>query len=221
MQQKIKDIEIAATLIQVDSDILSQSISLYYLLLQNSKIQILEDKLLREKILIYYYNNLSAGHYSVAKSHYIVSRSFFQKVRHANIAEHIQRCDRCLQHKSKYYRPYRELQSLEILGLDKLFNYQLIDFVTRLLVAQTQQGEVVDAMLVLVKRLSKQAIYVAVLSNINVEGLANVVERELITNYSTLVSIVTNRSTLFISKFQSALYRQQNTRRRLSTAQHP
>ncbi len=39
------------------------------------------------------------------------------------------------------------------------------------------------------------------LGNINVEGLANVIERELITNYSTLVSIVSNRRTLFISKF--------------------
>ncbi len=221
MQQKIKDVKRTTTVSQVDSDTLSWSISLYYLLLQNSKIQVLEDKLLRKRILIYYYNNPSAGHYSVAKSHYIVSRSFFQKARYANIAEHIQRCDGCLQHKSKHYRPYRELQSLKILGLDKLFNYQLIDFVTRLLVAQTQQGEVVDAVLVLVERLSKQAIYVAVLGNINVEGLANVVERELITNYSTLVSIVTNRSTLFTSKFQSALYRRQNIRRRLSTAQHP
>ncbi len=39
------------------------------------------------------------------------------------------------------------------------------------------------------------------LGNINIEGLANVAERELITNYSTLVLIVSNRRTLFISKF--------------------
>ncbi len=39
------------------------------------------------------------------------------------------------------------------------------------------------------------------LGNINAEGLANVVERELITNYSTLVLIVSNRRTLFTNKF--------------------
>ncbi len=38
------------------------------------------------------------------------------------------------------------------------------------------------------------------LGNINAEGLANVIERELITNYSTLVSIVSNRRTLLRAK---------------------
>ena len=76
-----------------------------------------------------------------------------------------------------------------------------MDFVIGLPPARTRSGEVVDAILVIVDRLSKLARYIAVQSDIDAPQLADVVEHELLTRFGVPLSIVSDRGSLFTSKY--------------------
>jgi hypothetical protein len=96
-----------------------------------------------------------------------------------------------------------------------------MDFVVGLPPAKIRRGEVVDAVLVIVDRLSKLAIYAPCKGNIDASGLADLIEDVLLTKYGVPESIVSDRGSLFTSKFWTALMRRWPSRRRLSTAFHP
>ena len=70
-----------------------------------------------------------------------------------------------------------------------------------MLLAKTRRSEVVDAILVIVDKLSKLTYYVLVKGNIDGLGLADVVKEVLLTQYSVLDSIVSDRESIFTSKF--------------------
>ena len=93
------------------------------------------------------------------------------------------------------------MQSLEILAASEVLKHFSIDFVIGLPPAQNRYSEVVDAILVIVDRLSKLTLYLDVPKTINTRLLADVVKQSLLTKYGVPKSIVTDRGTLFTSNF--------------------
>ena len=73
----------------------------------------------------------------------------------------------------------------------------------------------------MVDRLSKLSYYRAVRSDIDAKGLADLVEELILTRYGVPKSFVTDRGSLFTSKFWAALLRRWPSQRRLSTAFYP
>ena len=96
-----------------------------------------------------------------------------------------------------------------------------MDFVTDLSLSANWKGNNYDSILVIVDRLTKMMHYKPVKVTIDTSRLAKVIIDLVVWHHSPPDSIVTNRSSVFISKFWSSLCYFLGVKQRLSTAFHP
>ena len=95
-----------------------------------------------------------------------------------------------------------------------------MDFVTGLPILIEWKGDNYNSILVIVDRLIKIVHYKPVKVTIGAPGLAEVIINVVVRHYGLSDSIVTNRGSLFTSKFWSLLCYLLGIKRRLSTAFH-
>ena len=96
-----------------------------------------------------------------------------------------------------------------------------MDFVTGLSVSTNWKGENYDPILVIVNCLTKMVHYKSVKVTIDAPGLAKVILDVMLRHYGLLDSIMTDKGSLFTSKFWSSLCYLLGIKRRLSNAFHP
>ena len=96
-----------------------------------------------------------------------------------------------------------------------------MDFVTGLPLSSDWKGDSYDSILVIVDQLTKMVHYEPVKVTINAPGLAEVIIDVVVWHHGLLDSIVTNKSSVFTSKFWSSLCYFLGIKQRLSTAFHP
>ena len=96
-----------------------------------------------------------------------------------------------------------------------------MDFVTSLPISKDWKGDSYDSILIIVNRLTKMVHYKPVKVTINAPGLAEVIIDVVVRHHGLPDSIVTDRGSLFTSKFWSSLCYFLGIKRRLSTAFHP
>ena len=96
-----------------------------------------------------------------------------------------------------------------------------MDFVTGLLISTNWKGNSYDSILVIVDRLTKMVHYEPVEVTINTPGLPEIILDVVVRYHDLPNSIVSDRGSLFTSKFWSSLCYFLGIKRRLSTAFHP
>ena len=96
-----------------------------------------------------------------------------------------------------------------------------MDFVTGLPISTDWKGDSYDSILVIVDWLTKMVHYEPVKVTIDAPGLAEVIIDVVVRHHGLPDSIVTDRGSLFTSKFWSSLCYFLGIKRRLSTAFHP
>ena len=96
-----------------------------------------------------------------------------------------------------------------------------IDFMTGLPVSTDWKGESYDSILVIVDRLTKMIHYEPVKITIDAPGLAKVIIDVVVRHHGLPNSIITDRGSLFTSKFWFSLCYFLGIKRRLSMAFHP
>ena len=96
-----------------------------------------------------------------------------------------------------------------------------MDFVTRLPVSTDWKGESYDFILVIVDWLTKMVYYEPVKVTIDAPGLAEVIFNVVVRYHDLPDSIVSDRGSLFTSKFWSSLCYFLGIKQRLSTAFYP
>ncbi len=96
-----------------------------------------------------------------------------------------------------------------------------MDFVTGLPIFADWKGDSYDSILVIVDQLTKMVYYVPVKVTIVAPGLAEVIIDVVVRHHGVPESIVTDRGSLFISKFWSLLCYFLGIKRKLSRAFHP
>ncbi len=96
-----------------------------------------------------------------------------------------------------------------------------MDFVTGLPISADRKGDSYDSILVIIDRLTKMVHYIPVKVTIDAPGLAKVIIDVVVRHHGVSDSIVTDRGSLFTSKFWSSLYYFWRIKRKLSTAFHP
>ena len=96
-----------------------------------------------------------------------------------------------------------------------------MDFVTGLPILTDWKGDSYDSILVIVNRLTKMVHYKPVKVTINAPGLAEVIIDVVVRHHGLPDSIVTDRGSLFTSKFWSSLCYFLGIKRRLFTVFHP
>ena len=96
-----------------------------------------------------------------------------------------------------------------------------MDFVTGLPISIDWKGDNYNSILVIVDRLTKMVHYKPVKITFDTPGLAEVIIDVVVRQHGLPDSIVTNRGSLFTSKFWSSLCYFFAIKQKLSTAFHP
>ena len=109
----------------------------------------------------------------------------------------------CLALKAVWYKPYGDLQSLPV--PTHRWKDLSMDFVTELPILANWKGDSYDSILVIVNRLTKMVHHKPVKIIINASSLAKVILNVVVWHYGIPDSIVTDRGSLFISKFWLSL----------------
>lgn len=120
--------------------------------------------------------------------------------------------------KAQRNQPYGSLQSLPV-PTHKWRDLSM-DFVTRLPKSKDWRGVEYDSILVIVDRFTKMVHYESVLTTLDAEKLAEVLIEAVIKYHGSPDSIVTDRGSLFTSKFWASLCYCLNVKHWLSTAFH-
>ena len=92
-----------------------------------------------------------------------------------------------------------------------------MDFITKL--PKTARG--VDAIWVIVDRLTKSAHFLAISESSSAEKLAEIYVREVVSRHGVPISIVSDRDVRFTSRFWKKFHEELGTRLHFSTAYHP
>jgi transposase InsO family protein len=173
---------------------------------------------LRQKLLKTYHDDPLAGHFGRTRTTELLKRKFHWVNLQKDVAQYVKECAVCQGAATPRHRPYGELQSLPI--PHRPFSDLAMDFITHL--PQTiYRDNTVDAILVIVDRFSKYAVFLPVSSTIDAVQLAELFHQEIELRFGPPNSIVSDRGSVFTSKFWSKLCYQSHVKLRFSTAFHP
>lgn len=160
-----------------------------------------------------------AGHYGPKRTMELICWTFNWPGCSKEIKKWCGTCLPCQPNKPVRHKPYGELVSLPIPV--RIWGDITMDFVTDLPPSVGYTGGTYDAIWVVVDRLSKMAHYVPVCKTIDAPDLAGLFIQEVVRLHGLPDSIVSDRGTVFTSKFWSSFCFYLNVRRKLSTAFHP
>ena len=121
------------------------------------------------------------------------------------IAGYVERCLTCRKVKDEHQRPHGKVQPLPI----PMWKGEEItmDFITKL--PRTTRG--VDAIWVIVDRLTKSAHFIPISESISAEKLADIYVREVVARHRVPVSVVSDRDVRFTSRFRGKFHEELGT----------
>ncbi|KAJ9545159.1 hypothetical protein OSB04_024866 [Centaurea solstitialis] len=132
-----------------------------------------------------------------------------------DVARYVEKCLTCLRVKAEHQRPHGKLQPLDI----PVWKWEHItmDLITKL--PRTSRN--VDAIWVIVDRLTKSAHFIAINESSSSEKLADIYVKEIVARHGVPVTIISDRDVRFTSRFWSKFHEDLGTKLQLSTAFHP
>ena len=163
-----------------------------------------------------HHNDLLAGHLGIKKTCELLARKYFWPSLQHNVETYVKGCDVCLALKAVRHKPHDNLQSLPL--PTHWWKDLLMDFVTSLPISTNWKEDSYESILVIIDRLTKIVYYEPVKITIDAPGLAEVIINVVVRHHGLPHSIVTDRGSLFTSKFWSLLCYFLSIKRRLSTA---
>lgn len=180
----------------------------------NGLIYIPDDLKLRQKIISARHAHPVAGHPGQAATFELISRDFWWPGIRKTIARYIRNCETCQRIKPVRHAPYGYLKALEI--PQKRWESISLDLITGLPISNS-----FDAVLVVVDRLTKMAHFIPCNSNLDSQIFARIYRDSVFRLHGLPESVISDRGSIFTSKYTTDLCRLLNIKSRLSTAFHP
>ena len=174
---------------------------------------------IRTELISRHHDDPLAGHFGIDKTKDLVGRKYYWPSLRKDVEAYVKGCDVCLGSKAVRHKPYGDLQSLPV-PTHQWKNLSM-DFVTGLPISTDWKGDSYDSILVIVDQLTKMMHYEPVKVTIDALGLAEVILDVIVWHHGLPDLIVSNRGSLFTSKFWSLLCYFLGIKRRLFTAFHP
>ncbi len=176
-------------------------------------------EIVRTELISRHHDDLLAGHFGIDKTQELIAQKYYWPTLHRDVEAYVICCDVCLASKSVRHKPYDDLQSLPV--PTHRWKDLSIDFVTGLPVSTNWKGEIYDLILVIVDRLTKMVHYKPVKVTIDTPALAKVIIEAVVRHHGLPDLIVSDRGSVFTSKFWSSLCYFLGIKQKLSTAFHP
>jgi hypothetical protein len=173
---------------------------------------------LRRELLKQNHDDPQAGHFGYDKTLELLRRKYYWPLMPADVREYTGSCSKCLQSKPTRHKPYGLLESLPVAEGPR--RHWTMDFITDLPPSR-YRGLVYDAILVMVDRFTKYSRYIPARKDWDAEFLGDVLFDEIFSKLGMPLSLVSDRGSLFTSKYWSDFCYHLRVKVRLSTAYHP
>jgi transposase InsO family protein len=175
---------------------------------------------LRQELLLRYHDAATAGHGGIKKTRERLTRHYYWNDVRTDVEKHINKCATCGRTKPRNHRPYGELAALPI--PERPWQIITVDFVTGLPTSiDPRTNKPCNAVLVIVDKFTKYALYVATTKQLTASAFAHLFFEHVYRHFGLPDSIVSDRGSLFTSKFWETICGLLGIERRLSTAYHP
>jgi hypothetical protein len=178
-----------------------------------------DEPALRQEILLQHHDTPMAGHFGARRTHEQISRQYYWPELGRDVQNYVSTCAVCQRCKAPRHSTYGQLSPLPV--PQDIFEEVTLDFITGLPPAKNDGGCVFDAILVIVDRLSKMALYIPALKTWDAKDFAESYFKHVVLKYGIQKGIVSDRGSIFTSAFWAEICYQLKVKRRLSTAFHP
>jgi hypothetical protein len=178
------------------------------------------DKAVQNEIMKICHDEPTAGHFGHKKTLKLVQRKYYWPNMATDVSGYIDECDVCQKTKARRSRPAGEMQALPLPR--RPFESISLDFITDLPPSKdSETGLVADCLLVIVDRYTKEPEYIPCLKIIDAPSLAKLFIKYWFKDHGLPASIISDRGSVFTSRFWEALCFHLGISRGLSTAFHP
>ena len=177
-------------------------------------------KKLQLRLLYEHHDTPIAGHFGIAKTFELLSRKFYWPNLRTILGDYISSCTTCQLNKPAREKPSGLLQPLPV--PERPWDTITVDFIVKL-PPSTQQGSTIpyDSILVIVDKLTKMAHFEACHESMNAQELAWIIFKVIFKYHGIPSTWISDRGSLFTSKFFQEFSKLLGMKQKLSTAYHP
>lgn len=172
------------------------------------------DEELRRQILRSRHDAPAAGHQGRAKTLDLVARSFYWPSFRRYVHRYVDGCDTCQRSKPSHHAPYGLLQPIP--AAEAPWRRITTDFIVKLPISIG-----CDAILVVVDKNTKLAHFIATTENVDSSGTTTLYLHHVWKHHGLPKKVISDRGSVFVSKFMRRLYELLRIRPCLTTAFHP
>ena len=184
----------------------------------NNKLWIPEE--LQDQVVKEMHQHPVHGHKGIRKTMQQIRQYFDFSGLKKKVQEIVSRCVTCGKTKTSKHKPYGELQPLPV--PEKPWDSISMDFIVKLPKSKEPMTRTTyDSIWVIMDRLTKFAYMLPYKESSSAEDLAYMFLRTVFGNHGLPAEIISDRGSVFASKFWQSLMKQLGTNHKLSTAYHP
>ena len=183
---------------------------------KNFAIYVSNDFVTKKKIFRINHDDLETNHFARSKIEIAIRRKYYWINMIKNIAIYCKIYSNCQKMRMHYHKLYEKLFLISSRNCES-FTIVTLDFITNLLfVKKFYTKKINDSILILINKLIKYAIYVAIIKNLNVENFVNLMWREFVSQYNIIRELIFDRESLFTNYFWFTMCWHLNAKRKLS-----
>ncbi len=184
------------------------------LIYYDHRIYIPQDHVLRGEIIAVSHDHIMVGHPGIEKTKELVLREYWWPKMKKDIENYVRACETCQRTKSGTQAKAAPLHPNAIPS--RPWTHISVDMVTGLPRCNGQ-----DAILMIVDRFSKEIIPIACMTELSSEGWAKILRDEVYAKHGMPQVVISDRGTVFVSKFMKDLYDLLQIKANASTTYHP
>jgi len=169
---------------------------------------------LRLRVLQYHHDHPLSGHFGQNRTLELIQCKYTWPGLRTFVKDYIQSCTSCTQAKTLHHRPYGLLKQLPV--PERPWNSISMDFIEQL-----PDSTGFTAILVIVDRLSKQAIFIPTHDTITSPELAKLFLLHVFSKHGVPAHVTSDRGTEFVSHFFRSLGKALNMRLHSTSSYHP
>ncbi len=180
----------------------------------DNHIYIPQNHVLRGEIIARSHDHITAGHPGIEKTKELILREYWWPKMKKDIEAYIRTCETCQRTKLSTQAKAAPLHPNTITS--RPWTHISVDIVTGLPMCKGY-----NAILMIVDRFSKEIIPIACSTELSLEGWAKILRDEVYAKHRMPQVVISDRGTVFVSKFMKDLYNLLQIKANTSTAWHP
>ncbi len=164
-------------------------------------VYVFNDFVTRNEILHMNHDDFEADHFAYAHIKTVIRRKYYWLKMLKKMIKYVHICSDYQQVQVHHHKFYENMMFIFSENVNS-FHMMIMNFIINMLSAKNSYIEKTnDAILIMINKLIKHAIYISMIKDLNIEKLMNLLWREFISQHEMMRSIISNWDSLFINHF--------------------